>query len=47
MLPTALRVLVDGEEISRTASLKVERRKAAEQYFALSENIYFPSEVER
>ncbi|KAL4758351.1 class I adenylate-forming enzyme family protein [Aspergillus foveolatus] len=46
MLPTMLRVLRDGEEIPRSASLKVLRRKAVEQYFALSDDMKLPLNVE-
>jgi malonyl-CoA/methylmalonyl-CoA synthetase len=46
MLPTMLRVLQDGEEIPRSASLKVLRRKAVEQYFALSDDMRLPLDVE-
>ncbi|KAE8309938.1 hypothetical protein BDV41DRAFT_590813 [Aspergillus transmontanensis] len=38
MLPTALRVLGEDEEIPRTASHKVIRSKAIEQYFPLTES---------
>ncbi|KAJ5175405.1 uncharacterized protein N7482_001282 [Penicillium canariense] len=38
MLPTALRVLGDEEEIPRTASHKVIRSKAIEQYFQLTDS---------
>jgi malonyl-CoA/methylmalonyl-CoA synthetase len=47
MMPTALRVLRDGEDIPRTDSMKVLRRKAAEQYFALSSRLELPTDVER
>lgn len=38
MLPTALRALGDDEEIPRTASEKVERNKAIQQYFPLADD---------
>lgn len=38
MLPTALRVLGEDEEIPRTASHKVIRSKAIEQYFPLTDS---------
>ncbi|KAL4876010.1 hypothetical protein BJY04DRAFT_223495 [Aspergillus karnatakaensis] len=47
MLPTALRVLRQGEEIPRTASMKVLRRQAAEKFFSLSDRLDFPDSVER
>jgi malonyl-CoA/methylmalonyl-CoA synthetase len=47
MMPTALRVLRDGEDIPRTDSMKVLRRKAAEKYFALSPRLELPMEVEK
>ncbi|RDW72328.1 uncharacterized protein DSM5745_07500 [Aspergillus mulundensis] len=46
MLPTVLRVLQDDEEIPRTASTKILRAKAAEQYFPLSASLEFPGDVE-
>lgn len=46
MLPTVLRILRDGEEIPRTVSLKVIRRKAAELYFPLSVSWELPTDVE-
>ncbi|KAK5996008.1 Acyl-CoA ligase oryP [Cladobotryum mycophilum] len=46
MLPTALRILEEGEEVPRTASLKVVRAKAAAEYFPLSNDGELPSNVE-
>jgi malonyl-CoA/methylmalonyl-CoA synthetase len=46
MLPTALRILKDSEEIPRTSSLKVSRRKALEKYFDYSPSLALPPEVE-
>ncbi|KAL4748746.1 hypothetical protein BDW72DRAFT_195488 [Aspergillus terricola var. indicus] len=46
MLPTMLRVLQDREEIPRSDSLKVLRRQAVEQYFALSDDMKLPLDVE-
>jgi malonyl-CoA/methylmalonyl-CoA synthetase len=47
VLPTILRVLQDSDEIPRTASLKVLRRKAVEKYFALSDGLELPVDIER
>ncbi|KFY90777.1 hypothetical protein V500_04957 [Pseudogymnoascus sp. VKM F-4518 (FW-2643)] len=46
MLPTALRILQDEEEIPRTPSLKVIRGKAAEQYFPRSKSCELLTNVE-
>ncbi|KAF7171753.1 hypothetical protein CNMCM5623_004045 [Aspergillus felis] len=46
MLPTALRILVDGEEIPRTPSLKPIRAKAVKQYFPQSDDWSLPDDIE-
>ena len=46
MLPTALRILQDEEEIPRTPSLKIIRGKAAEQYFPRSKSCELLTNVE-
>lgn len=45
-LPTALRVLRNGEEIPLTVSGKVIRKKVAETYFPLTEYCQLPADVE-
>ncbi|KAF7585837.1 hypothetical protein BBP40_010035 [Aspergillus hancockii] len=45
-LPTALRVLGEGEEIPKTIIGKVMRRKVVQQYFTLTEHYGFPADVE-
>ncbi|KAE8394397.1 hypothetical protein BDV23DRAFT_190022 [Aspergillus alliaceus] len=45
-LPTALRVLQEGEEIPTTLTGKVMRRLVVERFFQLKDNYELPSEVE-
>lgn len=45
-LPTALRVLRNGEEIPLTVSGKVIRRQVVEKYFPLTEYCQLPANVE-
>lgn len=46
MLPTALRILKDGEEIPRTQSMKVLKGKAIEKYFSPTKNSEVHIDVE-
>lgn len=45
-LPTALRILRNGDEIPLTVSGKVIRRKVVEKYFPLTEFCQLPADVE-
>ncbi|KAA8652871.1 uncharacterized protein ATNIH1004_001780 [Aspergillus tanneri] len=45
-LPTALRFLRDGEDVPRTDTGKLIRRRAAQTYFAPREDYSYPDEVE-
>lgn len=46
MLPTALRILKDGEEIPRTLSMKVIKGKAVEKYFLPTKTSQLYNDVE-
>lgn len=45
-LPTAMRIMNDGEAVLRTGSEKILRRNTAEQFFPVSDDFTLPSEVE-
>ena len=45
-LPTAMRIMNDGETVLRTGSEKIIRRDTAQRFFPVSDNFTLPSEVE-